>query len=38
LNVRISAFEDMGYNFKRDGSFNSFKDAKNQLMREDEEL
>ena len=35
LTVRTSNFEDMGYNLKRDGWFNSFADSKNQSMRED---
>ena len=34
LNVRTSDFEDMGYNLKRDGWFNSFTNVKNQSMRE----
>jgi hypothetical protein len=35
LNVRTSDFEDMGYNLKRDGWFNSFTDVKNQSIRDD---
>ena len=35
LKVRTSDFEDMGYNIKKDGWFNSFADAKNQSMKED---
>ena len=35
LNVRTFEVEDMGYSLKRDGSLNSFVDAKNQSMRGD---
>ena len=35
LNVRTTDFEDMGYNFKRNGWLNNFTDVNNQSMRGD---
>jgi hypothetical protein len=35
LNVRTSDFEDIGYNLKKNGWFNSFMDLKIQCMRDD---